>query len=72
MFRDNEVTSVFVYDEPVDAAALTLQESEVSEVRWFDLDAVWQEVNSGDRRRFCVPAGGLQVLRNALGFGERK
>ena len=65
MFRDNEVASVYVYQEPVVTGNLTLQESEVSEVRWFDLDEVWNEIKI-DRSRFCVPAGGLRVLREYL------
>ena len=66
LFRDNEVTKVYVYTEPVDEAALTLQASEVSSVRWFDLEAVWDEVRRGDGHRFCVPAQGLGVLRDWL------
>ena len=66
-FRDNEVTSVYVYDAPVDTESLTLQKSEVDEVRWFDLEAVWREIRS-DRSQFCVPAGGLRVLRKYLGI----
>ena len=65
MFRDNEVTWVYVYEKSVDISALKLQESEVSEVRWFDLDEVWDEIKT-DRSRFCVPAGGLNVLREYL------
>jgi len=65
-FRDNEVTSVYVYQEPVDIEKLTLQKSEVDEVRWFDLDEVWEEIKT-DRRRFCVPTDGLRILREYLG-----
>ena len=65
IFRDNEVASVYIYQEPVEIASLTLQESEVSEVRWFDLDEVWNEIKT-DRSRFCVPTGGLKVLREYL------
>ena len=65
LFRDNEVTRVYVYDEPVEAESLRLQESEVDEVRWFDLDEVWNEIQY-DRDRFCVPTGGLKVLRDFL------
>ena len=68
LFRDNEVTQVYVYREPVAIESLTLQASEVSQVRWFDLDQVWAEIQSGDRRRFCVPTQGLQVLRDYLGY----
>ena len=65
MFRDNEVTTVYVYDQPVDIGALTLQASEVSEVRWFGLKEVWNEIKIS-RERFCVPTAGLNVLREYL------
>ena len=65
MFRDNEVTWVYVYEKSVEISSLKLQESEVSEVRWFDLDEVWNEIRT-DRSRFCVPTGGLNVLREYL------
>ena len=65
LFRDNEVTEVFVYDEPVDLSALTLQESEVEEVRWFDLREVIRETASGSAF-FCAPAQGLEVLDGFL------
>lgn len=65
LFKDNEVTSVYVYEKPVDAGSLTLQESEVDEVRWFDLNEVFTEIQAS-RARFCVPAGGLNVLISYL------
>lgn len=65
LFRDNEVTSVYVYSGPVEIGSLKLQESEVDEVRWFDLDEVWDEIQHS-RERFCVPAGGLSALRKYL------
>ena len=65
MFRDNEVTNVYVYSEPVDIDSLILQESEVDEVRWFDLEDVWGEIQHS-RERFCVPTEGLNVLRKYL------
>ena len=64
-FRDNVVTTVYVYDKPVEICDLTLQKSEVSEVRWFDLDEVFQEIQCS-RERFCVPSGGLRVLMDFL------
>ena len=69
LFRDNEVTSVYVYEKPVDADSLTLQESEVDEVRWFDLDEVFNEIQTS-RARFCVPAEGLGVLITYLNAKE--
>ncbi len=70
-FRDNEVTQVYVYRKPIDIEKLSLQASEVSEVRWFDLEAVWSEIQSGDRHRFCVPTEGLQILRTWLAVKAR-
>ena len=61
LFRDNEVTFVYVYQEPVDIASLTLQKSEVEEVQWFGLNEVYEEIRVS-RARFCVPTSGLNVL----------
>ena len=66
LFRDNEVTQVYVYSEPVEIESLQLQESEVSEVRWFNLESVWNEIQNGDRSRFCVPTAGLEILKAYL------
>ena len=63
--RDNEVTQVFVYDGSVEISSLTLQETEVDEVRWFGLEEVRQEIQT-DRSRFCVPAASLDVLKEYL------
>ena len=71
LFRDNEIAWVYVYREPVEEGKLTLQESEVEEVHWFDLEEVWEEINRiGEHtgEQFCVPTGGLRVLRKYLGL----
>ena len=65
LFRDNEFATVYVCGLPVEAEQLALQESEVSEVRWFDLETVMTEIQT-DRSRFCVPAEGLQILADYL------
>ena len=71
-FRDNEITQVYVYQEPVDIDSLDLQPSEVDEVRWFVLEDVWNEIHHS-RERICVPATGLNVLRTFLNLrGEDK
>lgn len=64
-FRDNEVTTVYVYRKPVDITGLVLQKSEVDEVRWFDMEQVWEEIQHS-RERFCVPMQGLNILREYL------
>lgn len=68
-FRDNEVVWVYVYDGDADISKLTLQTSEVEEVRWFDLEEVWNEIQN-NRDRFCVPKDGLRVLIDYLS-GEK-
>lgn len=46
-FRDNELSSVYVYTESVEIEELTLQESEVEEVIWMDYEECMQEVREG-------------------------
>ena len=42
-----------------------LQKEEVEEVQWFDLEEVYEQC--GKRREiFCVPEGGLGVVRSYL------
>lgn len=65
LFRDSEVTWVYIYKQPVDIQKLVLQPSEVDEVRWFNLDEVWEEIHHS-RERFCVPTAGMNVLREYL------
>ena len=64
-FRDNEVTSVYVYRKPVETDRLCLQAGEVDEVRWFDLQEVDREIRTTGER-FCVSPAGLQVLKTYL------
>lgn len=65
LFRDNEITWVYVYREPVELGDLRLQSEEVEEVRWFALDEVWEEIQH-DRTRFCMPSDGMRVLMRFL------
>ena len=65
MFRDDEITWIYVYQEPVRIEDMKIQESELSEVRWFDLEEVWEEIQHR-RDRFCVPIPGMKVLIDYL------
>lgn len=47
MFKDNELSSVYVYTEPVDEGMLTLQEEEVEEVRWMDYEECHRRILAG-------------------------
>lgn len=64
-FHDDEVVWVYVYTGPVKEEDLTLQESEVEEVRWFDLELVWEEIHK-EQEVFCVTKEGLGLLRDYL------
>ena len=65
IFKDNEISFVFIYQGNVDIDKLVLQESEIDEVCWFDLDEVWNEIRHS-RDRICVPLGSLEILRKHL------
>ena len=65
-FHDNEVISIYVYKKPVDPEGLVLQESEVEEVRYFDLEKVYAEGCRGSDW-CCVNPRGMKVLIDYLG-----
>ena len=65
MFKDNEVTTVYVYMDPVNDNDLILQESEVEDVRWFDFHEVIGEIKTS-RERFCVPSEGIGIVDRYL------
>ena len=64
-FRDEEIAFVYIYDHPVEIDHLTLQKEEVEEVQWFDLEETYQQC-SQHRDKFCVPLGGLQLVRQFI------
>lgn len=65
LFRDNEVSFVYVYRGEVDASALHLQEEEVECIAWFPLTQVQQALRVHDAA-FCVPPDGLATLVSFL------
>ena len=68
-FRDCEVAFVYLYTEPVDINALTLQAEEVESVEWFAIDEVYKAcVNHSPE--FCVPVDGLSLVRRYMARGN--
>lgn len=61
MFRDNQVSSVFVMVCDLPEAGFTPQPEEVSEVRWFDLASVLEEVRAGTIEN-CIVLWELETL----------
>lgn len=66
IFKDNEVSFVYVYDDPVEIEELNIQEEELECVEWFDLETTYQECKNRNEK-FCVPMGSLELLREYLG-----
>ena len=65
IFDDNEIAFVFIYEEPVDLSALTLQKEEVSDAKWFDLATLTKHLEENDPA-FCVDPGGVACLKAYL------
>ena len=65
MFRDNEVTFVYILNLPVTDEMITVQEEEIESTAWFDLKEVFDECMAGSTR-FCVDPDGLKLLKQYL------
>ena len=65
IFKDNEVAFVYTYEDKVDASKLVLQKEEVDCVEWISLPELFAARQNNDDR-FCVPRGGLALLKNYL------
>lgn len=60
-FYDREISSVYVYQNPIDIGRLSLQQEEVESVHWIDYEECLSRVLQGDGR-FCVNLRGLRLL----------
>ncbi len=69
MFKDNEIAFVYVYKEEVDIKNLTIQKEELDSVEWFDLEEVYQACQPPRDMKFCVPMGGLEIVRGYVNKG---
>lgn len=63
MFKDNEIAFVYVYEKDVDISKLTIQKEELDSVEWFDLEEVYKACQPPRDKKFCVPMGGLEIVR---------
>lgn len=70
MFRDKELAFVYIYSRPVDIKEMILQTEEVESVQWFDLEELCEECGKC-RDIFCVPTGGLELVREFLRGKEK-
>ena len=62
MFKDSEISFVYVYTKPVNIDELTLQKEELDSVEWFNLEYVYEECRKHNQK-FCAPVGGLEIVR---------
>ena len=65
MFRDNELSYVYLYTGPVDVADLTLQEEEVESVLWMDYEECRQQVEAGTLAN-CIYLDEFRMVGKAL------
>lgn len=65
IFKDWEISAVYLYEKPLDADTLSLQECEVEEVVFMDYDTAGEEIKSG-RMPSCVYPEEFSLIRKAL------
>ena len=70
IFRDNELSMIYLYREPVEAENLVLQKSEVSEVIWMDY-AECREKILADSFENCIYIEEFDMIGEALGIPEK-
>ena len=70
IFRDNELSMIYLYREPVEAENLVLQKSEVSEVIWMDY-AECREKILADSFENCIYIAEFDMIGEALGIAEK-
>ena len=71
-FKDNEIAFVYVYDEEVGIDNITIQEEELDGVEWFELEEVYRACQPPRDEKFCVPMGGLEIVRRYVKERERR
>ncbi len=65
MFKDNEISAIYIYREPVDIHKLKLQKEELESVMWMDLEACRQAVREGTLFN-CIYPEELEMLSDKL------
>lgn len=71
MFRDSEVSAVYVYSKPVDADRLTLQKEEVESVMWMGLGQCVEAVRNHGIPN-CIYLDELEMIEGYLCRSQEK
>lgn len=61
LFRDNEISNVFVYSKPLDIRDIRIQEEELESVGWYGLTETMEACHTGNPA-FCVTPESLGLL----------
>ena len=69
MFKNHEISKVYIYRKPVEISKLSLQEEEVESVKWMDFEECFRHVKENDPE-YCIFLDELEMLRKWL--EERK
>ena len=65
IFKDNQVTRVYMIWKDLDVSEFTLQEEEVSEVRWYDFDECYKCVEN-NLFKHCIYLSELDLIREQV------
>ncbi|MGN0373155.1 MAG: NUDIX domain-containing protein [Enterocloster sp.] len=65
MFKDREISAVYIYRKPVDEKSLTLQAEEVESVMWMDLEECMEAVDKGTLPN-CIYMDELELVKAAV------
>lgn len=65
MFRNHEISKVYLYQKPVNIEELFLQEEEVESVKWMDFEECMRHVREQDKD-FCIFLDELEMLEQWL------
>ncbi|MCD7909782.1 MAG: NUDIX domain-containing protein [Clostridium sp.] len=65
MFKDNEISAIYIYREPIDIRKLDLQEEELESVMWMDLEVCRRAVREGTLFN-CIYPDELEMLSDKL------
>ncbi len=65
LFKDNEISNVFLYEKEIDIQKLTIQKEELEAIGWYDLNQTIEMVKNKNPE-YCVPIEGIQLLKDFL------
>ena len=71
LFKDNELSTVYLYQKPVDITTLTLQESEVSDVIWMDFAECREKIKNKSLPN-CIYLEEFDMIGEKLGILSEK